>query len=176
MLFEKSKLGAIMRRIKQRSHYLVLLVFICSCCCLPAVAGDVTLAWNAVSASNLAGYRVYYGTSTGSYGTPLSAGTKTTYTVSSSYLQAGKTYYFAVTAYDSSGNESSYSNEVSKTIPTCDINGDASVNVLDLQKLSNIILGNGSYSAAFDLNGDGSINVLELQTLSNVILGLRSCP
>jgi hypothetical protein len=32
-------------------------------------------------------------------------------------LAGGKTYYFAVTAVDGSGNESPYSNEVSKTIP-----------------------------------------------------------
>ena len=81
-----------------------------------------------------------------------------------------------MTAYDSSGNESGYSNEVSKTIPTCDINNDSSTNVLDLQGLINVILGSSSPSPAFDLNSDGSINVLELQILSNVVLGLRSCP
>jgi hypothetical protein len=159
-----------------RQSRLFLLVCSIFACNLPVLAGDVSLAWDAVSASNLAGYKVYYGAASGTYQTPLSAGTQTSYTVTSSHLQPGQTYYFAVTAYDSSGNESSYSNEVSKTIPTCDINSDTSVNVLDLQRLINVILGSGASSGAFDLNEDGSINVLELQILCNVVLGLRSCP
>jgi fibronectin type 3 domain-containing protein len=32
-------------------------------------------------------------------------------------VQSGKTYYYVVTAVDSSNNESSYSNQVSATIP-----------------------------------------------------------
>jgi hypothetical protein len=81
-----------------------------------------------------------------------------------------------VTAYDSSGNESGYSNEVSKTIPTCDVNNKSSINVFDLQGLINVIHGSSPPSPAFDLNSGGSINVLELQILSSVVLGLRSCP
>jgi hypothetical protein len=38
----------------------------------------------------------------------------TTYTVTG--LETGTTYFFVVTAYNSSGTESSFSNEVSKTI------------------------------------------------------------
>jgi hypothetical protein len=164
-----------MRHFFRHSH-LISLVFGMLACSLQALAGDVTLAWDAVSATNLAGYKVYYGTASRSYLTPLSAGTQTSYTVTTSHFQPGQTYYFSVTAYDSSGNESGYSNEVSKTIPTCDINSDSSTNVLDLQGLINVILGSSSPSPAFDLNSDGSINVLELQILSNVVLGLRSCP
>ncbi|MBK7549801.1 MAG: fibronectin type III domain-containing protein [Rhodoferax sp.] len=63
-----------------------------------------------------AGYRVYYGTSSGSYvqvrGAGLNAGPTATYTVTG--LQSGQRYYFAVTAYDAAGNESTYSAEVSK--------------------------------------------------------------
>jgi len=62
------------------------------------------------------GYRVYFGTASHaynqSYGSGLSAGNQTSYTVSG--LQSGQTYYFAVTAIDAAGNESSYSSEVSK--------------------------------------------------------------
>jgi hypothetical protein len=164
-----------MRHLVRLSHFIIF-VFGLFACSLPALAGDVALAWDAVSATNLAGYKVYYGTASRSYLTPLPAGIQTSYTVTSSHFQPGQTYYFTVTAFDSSGTESSYSNEVSIMIPTCDINSDASVNVLDLQRLINIILGTSSSSPAFDLNSDGSINVLELQILSNVVLGLRSCP
>jgi hypothetical protein len=67
----------------------------------------------------VAGYRVYFGSSSRTYfqplGTGLSAGTATTFTVAG--LQRGQTYYFAVTDVDSLGNESPYSNEATKFIP-----------------------------------------------------------
>ena len=78
-----------------------------------AYAGQVTLAWDAVSAPSLSGYRLYYGQNSGSYSSQLDAGTQTTYTVSG--LTDGQTYYFAVTAYDAD-EESAFSNEVSVTI------------------------------------------------------------
>jgi hypothetical protein len=76
-------------------------------------AGDVFLSWNANTEPDLAGYKVRYGTASGSYGTIINIGDQTTYTVTG--LGFG-TYYFAVTAYDTSGNESGFSNEVSKMI------------------------------------------------------------
>ncbi len=66
--------------------------------------------------SDLAGYRVYYGTSSGEYTQVQDAGNVTEQTLDN--LTDGQTYYFAVTAYDHSGNESGYSNEVSKLIGT----------------------------------------------------------
>ena len=74
------------------------------------------LSWTGVSDSRVVGYRVYYGTSPGVYAQPLGsgidAGLSTTYTLST--LEAGKVYYFAVTAVDGSGSESTYSAEASK--------------------------------------------------------------
>ena len=64
----------------------------------------------------LSGYKIYYRTASGSYETPLDVGNVTSYTINDLSLSP-ETYYFAVTAYDESGNESDYSNEVSKTIP-----------------------------------------------------------
>jgi hypothetical protein len=58
----------------------------------------------------------------------------------------------------------------------CDINGDGAVNVLDLQRLANIILEKQGADGNGDLNRDGRIDVLDLQVLANVILGKRSCP
>jgi hypothetical protein len=77
------------------------------------------LTWDPVSDPN-ARYRVYYGTTSGTYLQPARAGldaaAATTYTVTN--LTSGTTYYFAVTAYDLSisVNESNPSNEVCKTI------------------------------------------------------------
>jgi hypothetical protein len=80
-----------------------------------ALAADVTLAWNPNSESDLAGYRIYYGTTSGSYTNSRDVGNATTCTISN--LLAGQTYYFVATAYDLSGNESGYSNQASHTIP-----------------------------------------------------------
>ena len=82
--------------------------------------GSATLTWNAPTTNadgspltDLAGYKIYYGTSSGNYSVSVDVRNVTTYTVDS--LSSGK-YYFAVTAYDTSNNESGYSNEVSKQI------------------------------------------------------------
>lgn len=143
-----------------------------------AIAGNVSLQWDPNSESDLAGYKVYYGTSPGQYGTPITIGVTTTYTVSN--LVPG-TYYFAVTAYNSAGLESGFSNEVSATVSgtttsSCDINADTRTDVLDLQVLSNVILGIRSCPGRCDVNVDGRADVLDLQVLVNVILGLRNCP
>ena len=63
-----------------------------------------------IPATALAGYKVYVGTSSRKYQSNYNAGKATQYTVGP--LKAG-TYYFSVTSFDSSGNESSYSTEVS---------------------------------------------------------------
>ena len=79
-------------------------------------AGTATLAWNASTESDLAGYKVYRGTGSGTYGAPLTTLPKTTTSYTATGLLNGTTYFFAITAYDSSGNESTFSNEVSKSI------------------------------------------------------------
>ena len=66
--------------------------------------------------TDLAGYKIYYGTSPGTYEPPVNVGTVTTYSINDLSLPPA-TYYFAVTADDEMGNESAYSNEVSKTMP-----------------------------------------------------------
>ncbi len=78
-----------------------------------ALAGDATLTWVPNAEADLAGYHVYYGTAAGTYSAVTDAGNTTTYTVTG--LGVG-TYYFAVTAYDTAGNESGASNEVSKSV------------------------------------------------------------
>jgi len=83
-------------------------------------AAQVDLAWQAPTTnedgsplSDLAGYLVYYGTVSGVYSPPIDVGNSTSHLFSISDQEAlGRTYYFAVTARDTSGNESSFSNEV----------------------------------------------------------------
>ena len=81
-----------------------------------ADAQQVTLAWNACASSSVTGYDVYYGTASGNYAYHVNAGNTTSYTMTG--LSAGATYYFAVTAYDSSGDQSATSNQVSYTVPS----------------------------------------------------------
>ena len=65
------------------------------------------LAWNANGEADLAGYRVYYGTSSGNYGSPHELGKVTAYRLSG--LTDGVRYYVAITAFDTSTNESTKS-------------------------------------------------------------------
>ena len=161
-----------------RSHRLpVFFFFALVCSSLSAYAADVSLAWDPSTSTDVVGYRVHYGSSSGSYGNFHTVGNQTTYTVSN--LSNG-TYYFAVTAFDTEGNESTYSNEVSAVLgppaQACDVNGDTSVNTIDIQAMVNIILGINSSGNEPDLNSDTRVDVLDLQILNNVVLGLRNCP
>jgi hypothetical protein len=78
-------------------------------------AARVTLAWDANSEPDLAGYKIYYGLSSGTYSFIVEAGNVTTHTISN--LQEGLTYFFAATAYNTAGFESDLSPQVSYTVP-----------------------------------------------------------
>ncbi|CAE6688829.1 fibronectin type III domain-containing protein [Nitrospira defluvii] len=77
---------------------------------------SATVSWNANTESDLAGYRVYVGTKSGSYGFvgPFEVTNRTSFTIAN--LPTGTTYFFAVSAFDKSGNESAKSAEVSKSL------------------------------------------------------------
>ncbi len=72
---------------------------------------SLRVTWEANAEPDVAGYKVYYGTSPHEYLQVLDVGNVTGAEVPN--LTAGMRYYFAVTAYDSSGNESLFSSEVS---------------------------------------------------------------
>jgi hypothetical protein len=82
-------------------------------------AADVKLAWDPNDPNidpDLAGYRVHYGnvsrTYLGGYQNSVDVENVTTYTLTG--LDPSKTYYIAVTAYDTFNNQSDYSNEVKR--------------------------------------------------------------
>jgi Fibronectin type III domain len=77
--------------------------------------GTATLQWDSSPSPGVDGYRIYYGTEQGLYAEVANVGNVTTYTLTG--LKTGTTYYFAATAYDSSNNESVFSNVVAKVIP-----------------------------------------------------------
>ena len=87
-----------------------------------AHAASIDLEWDPNTEPELAGYKIYWGTSSGNYTSSIDVGKTTTYTLSG--LDEGETYYFAATAYDGDGNESGFSNQVTYTIPFGDSDGD----------------------------------------------------
>jgi len=80
-----------------------------------AHAAEITLAWDRNLESNIAGYKVYYGPESGAYSNIIDVGSYTSCTISG--LEEGKTYFIVATAYDTSGNESAYSGEITYTVP-----------------------------------------------------------
>src|SRR3989441_869721 len=91
-----------------------LLTVLCSLAPALSSAAQVTLAWDPNTDPDLAGYKLYYGTSSGSYPFSVDVGNVTIYTLSG--LLEGRIYYFAATDYNLSLAESGFSNEVSRAI------------------------------------------------------------
>jgi hypothetical protein len=78
---------------------------------------SVALGWNPSNSPNVVAYNVYRGTvSGGPYAllTPMNSSTADT----DSTVQSGTTYYYVVTAVDSAGTESAYSNPTQAAIPS----------------------------------------------------------
>jgi len=110
----------------KKTSFVIFVVFVIFMGLLGGVSeagtSSVTLQWDAPTTNedgtpltDLGGYKLYWGHETGVYTKSMDVGDVTTYTVSG--LPDGL-YYFAVTAYDTYGNESDFSNEVSTTLDT----------------------------------------------------------
>lgn len=96
-----------------------IFLLLCSCQVYAQDMFNVHLWWNANTETDLAGYKVYYGFVSGpAYNgtgalegnSPIDVGNVTTFTLHG--LLKGVTYFFAVTAYNTSKLESGFSNEV----------------------------------------------------------------
>lgn len=86
--------------------------------------GFARLAWipptsnvDGTALTDLAGYKVYYGTQIGVYPTTITIHSPGISEYLVENLPGSNTYYFVVTAFDVNGNESPFSNVASKTIP-----------------------------------------------------------
>ena len=77
---------------------------------------SATLTWDPNTDTDLAGYKIYRATASGVYGAALGTVPAGTVTYQATGLSANTTYFFVITAYDDAGNESSFSNEVSRLI------------------------------------------------------------
>ncbi len=86
---------------------------------------NLTISWTAPSAradgtplplSEIAGYRIYFGTSRYNYGTTVAIDDGSMVQGTINNLNAGTTYYFVMTTIDTEGRESSFSPEYSVTL------------------------------------------------------------
>jgi hypothetical protein len=85
-----------------------------------AIAGgshSVSLSWTA-STSTVVGYNVYRGTVSGGPYTLVNSSLVAGTTYTDLGIASGQTYYYVVTAVNSSGAESVYSNQASAAVPT----------------------------------------------------------
>ncbi|MBN2103835.1 Ig-like domain-containing protein [bacterium] len=101
------------QQTKSRLGEIVRILYVIFCFPVLLTGASATVTWNPNTESDLAGYQVHYGTSPGVYSTIVDVENVTEYKAQN--LVIGQTYYFAVTAYDNSGNVSDYSEEVSYT-------------------------------------------------------------
>jgi hypothetical protein len=83
----------------------------------PPASHSVRLTWGA-STTNVAGYRVYRSEVSGGSFTPLNGTLLTVLSYDDATVSLGTTYYYVVTAVDSSGNESVHSNQVAAVVPS----------------------------------------------------------
>ncbi len=90
----------------------LLILLLIQCIFLPAnsLANYLTLSWDLNTEPDLAGNQVYYGTASREYVYSIDVGDITAYRLDD--LLDGVTHLIAVTAHDTSGNESDVSNEV----------------------------------------------------------------
>ncbi len=86
---------------------------------------SLTISWVAPSAradgsslplSEIAGYRIYFGTSAGNYSNTITIGDGSVVQGTINNLNSGTSYYFAMTTIDTDGRESAYSAEYRVTL------------------------------------------------------------
>ena len=78
---------------------------------------SVALSWNTSTSSDVMGYNIYRGTVSGGPYTRINSSLTTAPYSTDSTVQGGQTYYYVTTAVDSTGMESTYSNQVQALIP-----------------------------------------------------------
>jgi hypothetical protein len=83
----------------------------------PAVQHSVALNWNASTSGSVVGYNVYRSGQSGGPYAKINSTVIPSTTDTDGNVQSGSTYYYVVTAVDSSGRESVFSNQVQAVIP-----------------------------------------------------------
>jgi hypothetical protein len=156
------------------------------------VAYGSNLEWDANTEENLAGYNMYRSTTQGTGYVKLNSSlilcgsndtSCTKYTDDT--IVANERYYYVCTAVNTEDTplESTYSNEVTYSICSGDVNGDFSRDIMDVVAIANHITENilitGDYLLAADVNQDGNVNIIDVVFLLNYIVGntpMDDCP
>jgi hypothetical protein len=143
-------------------------IFLFSLFSVAAQANEAKFAWLPNTETNLAGYKIYYGTASRSYTNSVDVGNPPAVdnqvTASLSGFTGGSTYYFAATAYDTDGFESDYSTEVVWTVPVVVVSPPTAGNTV--LSLAEDTAGNGQLAG---VSQDGS--ALTYQLVTNGALG-----
>ncbi len=87
-------------------------------CVLSDGSHSVTLNWVASTSADVAGYRVHRSSASGGPYTALNTSLVAVTSYVDTAVEAGKTYFYVVTAVDKNGVSSAYSNEAPATLPT----------------------------------------------------------
>lgn len=118
----------------------------------------VTVAWNANPETNIAGYKIHLGTTSGNYTTIQTVPNATSSVLSD--LSPSTTYFCALQAYNTAGLTSSLSSEISFTtpaaLPEIAVTGSTGSNLTD-----------GTTTISFGATSIGSTNATRVITLSN---------
>jgi fibronectin type 3 domain-containing protein len=77
---------------------------------------SVDLSWTGTS--TVVGYNVYRGSQSGGPYTKINSALDASTTYTDGSVQAGQIYYYVTSAVDSSGTESSYSNQIQASVPS----------------------------------------------------------
>jgi hypothetical protein len=123
---------------------------------------SVNLAWDPSPDTNVGGYNVYYGPSTGNYTNLVNTGDATNVTISG--LLTGSTYYFVATAFDAAGLESDPSNEVNYTPGVTNTNQVNAAPTLD--SIADVTIAEDAATQSLTLTGITSGASNEVQTLT----------
>jgi hypothetical protein len=120
---------------------------------LPArlAATPLTLAWDPNTEPDLAGYKVYFGIRSRNYDFVTDVGDVTHHTVTN--LDPNTRYYFALTAYDTSRNESDFSGEVSAVTgdePDPAPSGGSTLTFTDSERSGGCFIATAAYGSYLD--------------------------
>lgn len=129
---------------------------------------QITVSWDPNSENDLAGYYLYYGFASRDYLYRLGTKVENISLLTDRY----KTYYFAVTAYDTANNESDYSVEVPLLAEEIsepeyypgDINKDL---IVDSKDFFIILAYLGEIAPEYDIDGDNKVTSVEFFNFLN---------
>ncbi len=144
-------------------------------------AGQLTLSWTSpvVNAdgtylTDLAGFKIYYGTESGNYPNTIDVGNVTMHLIND--LPDGIPHFFTVAAYDTSGNESGYSNEEYRITPTSPAPSEVSCDIPAECGLVEVQVESGQDDAEESASGSISLTSSDLELVderTNQTVGMR---